>query len=216
MTGRTNYTAPTTGQLPNGPAQIEDVYEHFDALLGEVVPLPEDLPDPVDSWEGREVTVASTRLVYRFLSSEWRVVAGQVSASRSKATNQSIPDGSWTSVLWPTEVEPAAGGLAYASATGVFTVPVRGRYLVAAQLAFQTTGSPANQRTIRVRTSSGDTRQSFQLIPQSSQYPPTPSIATVVELNAGDTIWVEAFQSQGSDQNAGISAVSSFITIDRI
>lgn len=212
MTGRTNYTGVSNGDAPNFGPDITDVYEHFDPLIGESVANVAALPAS-GNWVGRSIYVDADKSVrvLTALPNTWMAVTAPVYSIRTKNAAQSVATATWTTITFP--LSEGESGITYSG--GTFTVPTAGIYYVSAQVGFAAVGSPAGQRTIRLRTSSGLTRQSPQMIPNST-YTAIPVISTAVKLNAGDTLYVEAYQSQGSAQNAEGDIEKSFISIQRV
>jgi hypothetical protein len=105
MTGRTNYTAPTNGLAPEGPAQIAAAYAHFDALIGESVAAVANLPAS-GNWNGRTIYVEATDSVYVWRGAAWRWVAGvrpMARLTKSTAQSTSATPAALTAVAFNTE-----------------------------------------------------------------------------------------------------------------
>lgn len=209
MADVTGGTPPTNASPFAVPADIKTVYDHFGGPSMYVVSTVAGLPSS-GNWEGRILSVSEDDSVRRWNGASWDIIWGGAYISRGRATAQSIPDSTWTTVTWSASEE--AGGIDYAS--GIFTVPIAGRYLVSASVSYAS-GGTAGQRTCRVRTSAGLVKQSQQMIPNAT-YGAIASVTTVATLPAGGTIYIEAYQSQGSAVNIGVGSDQTFITIDRI
>jgi hypothetical protein len=76
MAGRTGYTEFDNGLPPEGPDQMNGIYEHFDPLVGETAALISDLP-PTGNWTGRTVYVVEVEALYVWDGS-WVMVAGEL------------------------------------------------------------------------------------------------------------------------------------------
>lgn len=63
MAGKTGYTEVTNAMPPEGPDQINDVYEHFDALTGETVTTASNLPAS-GNWLNRTIMATDTKERY--------------------------------------------------------------------------------------------------------------------------------------------------------
>jgi hypothetical protein len=70
MTGRTNYTGVSNGDVPDFGTDITDVYEHFDPLVGESAATVGALPS-TGNWTGRTVWVVAESAHYVWTGSTW-------------------------------------------------------------------------------------------------------------------------------------------------
>lgn len=99
MAGRTGYNAVDNSSPMLGPDQITDVYEHFDALVGESKPTAGDLP-PTGNWPGRTIMAEDTGAVYRWVGSTWKTVYVPWTSYTPTTTNVSggTVTGQWSRV----------------------------------------------------------------------------------------------------------------------
>lgn len=72
MTGRTDYTEYDNNMPPEGPAQMNGIFEHFDPLIGESAALISDLPS--GTWKGRTITVEEDGSVRNYDGTNYRTV----------------------------------------------------------------------------------------------------------------------------------------------
>lgn len=70
MAGLTGYTAPTNGDAPEGPEQMENIYEHFDPLVGETVTTASSLPAS-GNWVGRRIYVQDDQSTRVWTGAAW-------------------------------------------------------------------------------------------------------------------------------------------------
>lgn len=76
MTGRTNYTAPTNGDAPEGPEQMADIYAHFDALTDATKSTVGSLP--ATGFSGQEFLIDDSGRKVAWTDSAWRTIGGVV------------------------------------------------------------------------------------------------------------------------------------------
>ena len=114
MTGRTNYTGVDNNAAMQGPAQITGVYEHFDALLGETKPTPEDLPS-AGNWPGRTIFVQSVSQSFTWSGSIWIRNRPPFASASGMANSGTTGGGSISPVFW-------SSGVSVTFPVGLFTV----------------------------------------------------------------------------------------------
>jgi hypothetical protein len=177
MTGRTGYTAPTNAQAPEGPAQIEDVYEHFDPLIDGSVANAAALPS-TGNFVGRRCHTQDTDTLWICTnaggSGTWIILANGPTA-RAVRTSQTVAiNGSTFTDLsananWSTSSPGQVVG--FAAYSNGWTVPRTGVYAVSYSCIAD--GSMVTGLTVNKSTSVADTDL---LLPDSS---------TAVQARAG-------------------------------
>lgn len=100
MTGRTGYTELDNGLPPEGPDQMNGIFEHFDALIGESYATAGALP-PSGNWDGRMAKVRSDRSIrlWDAAAGQWQIVV-ELGSSWVNVTPESdyynvVANGSW-------------------------------------------------------------------------------------------------------------------------
>lgn len=76
MTGRTDYTAPTNGLAPEGPEQMEDIYEHFDSLIDATVATAGGIP--ASGFPGQEFLILDSGRKVAWTGSAWATIGGDL------------------------------------------------------------------------------------------------------------------------------------------
>lgn len=135
----------------------------------------------------------------------------------SNISTQAIANATATTVTGWTLVSDRLG-TSFNAATGVFTAPATGRYLVSGQLGFAATAGSVGtviQGIIvanAVAIVTGETLiESTTVFGHSVQMP-----STVVSLTAGQTVVIQAFQNIGASRNLGNVATKTFLSIARL
>lgn len=113
-------------------------------------------------------------------------------------TSQTVPNNTTTTVTnW---VERLDVGAAFNPTTGVFTAPRTGQYMVCAAISLGATSfAAANQEytavllrnSIQIRAARGVVSAAASIVPQ------TPFMSVLVDLTAGDTLTLQAYQNGG-------------------
>lgn len=75
MAGRTGYTAITNASAMQGPAQMTDIYKHFDALVGESRATVAELPI-TGNWAGRVIYCLDDKTLRLWDGAQWVVIFG--------------------------------------------------------------------------------------------------------------------------------------------
>jgi hypothetical protein len=116
---------------------------------------------------------------------------------------------------WPVDPTTNIGGGTYAAATGSYTVPAAGLYLVAASVRWQAFPVVAGYRCVFVRVDGEQRGTSCE--PTSGVTFMIQPISTVLNLQAGDVVTIAALQSSGGAGTVGASSGSgSFFTVTRL
>ncbi len=74
MAGRTSYTAPTNGDAPEGPEQMEAIYAHFDALVDATKSTAGSLPG--SGFSGQEFLILDSGRKVAWMGAAWGTVGG--------------------------------------------------------------------------------------------------------------------------------------------
>lgn len=134
-----------------------------------------------------------------------KAVTQNVCFAASKGTTQSLPSGTFTTVLFDTEEFDV--GSDYNTSTGKFVVPVTGYYLLTAgvQLDSLTDGTRGITKLMV-----GATEIARQVLHASHTQNLTPSVSTIAYLTASDEVTVEAYQITGGAINISTLGGSRF------
>lgn len=129
-------------------------------------------------------------------------------------TTSTLSSASLTTMSWSASPDTDAGGGVYNSAAGTYAVPRAGDYLVTTTVRFGAFAAGTGHRCIYVTVGTArrsvacdapSTTASFQIQP----------LSTVLSLNAGDLVSIQAFQSSGAAVPMGSSGESDF-TVTRL
>ena len=131
---------------------------------------------------------------------------GPVQFVATNASSQSIANTTVTPVTgWTVEGTALGGG--FVAATGIFTAPVAGRYLVSLQLGYNPTQVGAGSGFDAQIFKNGALLFGNNVVSNSAVFEPAfPQATTCVELAVGDTLNPEAFQSSGAACTVGTAA----------
>lgn len=199
-TGRTGYPVVGNSDGPYGPAQIAELGQHFDDLIGRSVATLADLP--ADNGDVRElVFIRDVQIWYGWTGAAWVPAAGRMpfaTAARS-GTALNIATGSPVKLinaanLWTTEA------VGFAPFDGKWTIPVTGWYEVTAQLTGNTAGDGSLQLFMNRNS---DTNFSTGLLAGAAvraggaSTTTSVSIRKLVKLTAGDVIRLWVFHNTG-------------------
>ena len=147
------------------------------------------------------------RLMYRDpADGVWKVVPQQVVAAQTNqpyayrylSAAQSIPNNAFTAVLYDTAVGTQIG-ITYNAATGEFTLPEAGIYLVSAVSAFAAS-SAGTQRAAQIQLN-GTPQTQAGIPPSASTAVPIVPVATILNCAQGDKIIVAVYQASGAALN---------------
>jgi len=155
----------------------------------------------------RVAVTLSLQYVYNEVEDQWErdtgngsgVAAGAGRAFQAAGTNQSVPEGSLTTVtLTDQEFE---NGVTVDVANDEIVIENSGRYVLAGEVSIGniSTEGPVNAKVVvnGSERSVGETYVDPNRLPQTG---PQTSTTTVDELSAGDTVQLVAFQKTGSNQ----------------
>jgi hypothetical protein len=126
----------------------------------------------------------------------------------SKTSTQSFSDTIQATVVW--EANDFASGITWTSGSNAFTVTKAGTYLIVASLGWSSTAANAQYQTLLYRNSTQISQHSAPASGAAGQLL-TITATDTVELEAGDTIHVDAWHNSGSSKSiGGTSAICSF------
>lgn len=134
-----------------------------------------------------------------------------VGAKYTTAVAQSTPDATPTTIIWGTRVFDTHNAMN--TSTGVYTVPVSGRYRIysATRVLNQTTGG--GYRMITRKNSSNSQIKYTNTVSGGDL---TSDVLDEIQCNAGDTIDIQLRQNSSSSNTLNGSATDNYIIIDRI
>jgi hypothetical protein len=131
-----------------------------------------------------------------------------------QVTPQSIPNNTWTPIIFDQFVFGNSSHLKYDAATNTVVCPTKGTYLVTAQVGYDGWATASTIARIRVFLSTG-TNFSGEIKPQQGAgINIVIQQSCVVNMNAGDTIAIQTLQTQGTAQNT--SANFSIVSVVQI
>ncbi len=134
----------------------------------------------------------------------------------AKTSGNSIPHLTSTRIIWSaTDINTVPS--AWNTTTGVFTAPRQGIYRITAQLTFNPNAANNAEHTVVVRKNGSDfaVAGNFDSSGGNSVYKPTGNVNALIELNAGETASVWAFQGAGSTQTL-YNAVWNYMSIEEL
>lgn len=107
---------------------------------------------------------------------------------------------------------------AYNTSTGLYTVPVSGKYRATANFIFNVTDIPGSQSTLSVYRNGGvDTELDTHVGVSSSSVSVRLGGSIIIQCNAGDTLnFVGAFSISGVGQTTGASTSDNYMSFERI
>jgi hypothetical protein len=117
-------------------------------------------------------------------------------------------------LTWSAEVQNVGGG-GYDTASGLYTVPVAGTYLVTGTAIFETASSPNGYYCLLAAVNGGlDTQATCQN--QGSGGLQLPNVSTVLTLSAGQTVALVAINGSSGTQRVSGTAQQSDFTVTRL
>ncbi|WP_417593198.1 hypothetical protein [Owenweeksia hongkongensis] len=134
----------------------------------------------------------------------------------AKTGGNSVPHLTATRIVWSgTDINTVPS--AWDASTGIFTAPHKGFYRISTNLTFNPNTGNNAQHTVIVRKNGADfaAAGNFDSSGGGSIYKPAGSLSTMVELNAGETVSVWAFQGVGSTQTL-YNSVWNFLSIEEL
>lgn len=194
MAGRTNYTAPTLGDEPNGPEQMTDIYRHFDPLIDASVPATGQLPS-ADNWPWREQFVESALRNYRWTGSGWLPAGGVDLFGLLEFSGERASGSTGGDAQSVRSYSSSPSGTGVDAGTNALTVRQTGWY----EVSF----------TVNWASASGGRRESMVTVNQNEPGVPLRSVATasgaataggaygLLRLTAGQIVRLRLFQDSG-------------------
>jgi hypothetical protein len=165
---------------------------------------------------GTVVLPAQSILVF-WSGTAWSVVTAPASAKvRSQnASAQSIPNNASTVVTGWTNVFDRTA--AFNAATGVFTAPVAGQYLVSAKVQFNTAAWTLAQFVRVSIRQNAVIQENGELAAQATaSFPMMVQAASLINCAAGDTIDIAVLQNQGGAVALTAVAVNNSVSIVQV
>ena len=131
---------------------------------------------------------------------------GVISQARAyRNTTQSIPNATWTTVVWDQEDWDDGGD--YNTTNGLFTAPADGVYMVTAALFFASTTWTAGQRAaLTVYKNGSQLARLDRVVAPGTTFSMALQGAVLVKLSTGDYIDVRAYQNSGASLDVYIGA----------
>lgn len=154
---------------------------------------------PIQGWASNVLMSSDT---------DTRVVAAKYQLTSS----QVIPNNTATTLAWNNLIFDTHAAMN--ASTGVYTVPVAGKYRVTASYL-----GPENANLYMALTTrkNSATSQVMQFpTPSAGLYNPTPSITDVISCVAGDTLDVQLQHIKGSSYTSNASGTFNWVTIERL
>lgn len=160
-------------------------------------------------------------------SATWRLVGGSLHARIAAGANlsvvimdnptvQSVPNNTTTTITnWTSRLNQ---GNNFNTVTGVYTAPRAGRYLVCAEVTFASASyaSAGGEATIALFKNGAQERSARAVVAAAATLQmSSPHLAVLVNLAAGDTMEVRAYQTSGAAVNTS-GASNTFLTIKEL
>jgi hypothetical protein len=117
----------------------------------------------------------------------------------SSDSGQVIPNAAFTTVVFE-DVNYITSG-SHNTSTGEYTVPITGKYIVSAQVMYS--GAVSGGSLLSIRVNGSDV--TFSTITNASSEELTGKIYDIIELQAGDIVDIQAFQSTGAGRSLNTS-----------
>lgn len=145
------------------------------------------------------------------------VASGNDALLYTNTSGQSIPNSTATTVTGWTKTSDRLN-TNFVAATGIFTAPVSGIYLVSAQITFGTAVNAIGSTFLGSIVANGMTVASGFAAQQGTGTVATIVVipATVVSMTAGQTLVLQANQTSGGAKALSTSAALSFLSIYRL
>lgn len=139
-----------------------------------------------------------------------RVVAARYHYS---GAGQTITSGSYTALAMT--IQDYDTHAAYNTSTGVYTVPVAGKYKAAANIEF--TAFAVADSTVAVALFKNGTQQSeFKVLTSATNNTWCTWGTDYADCKAGDTLEMRGFQNSGSNRTAGFNPTFNFVSFERV
>lgn len=140
-------------------------------------------------------------------SAHAKVLANNTSA-------QSIPNNTFTTVTgWTTAFDLNTN---FVAATGVFTAPSSGQYLVSAQIYYATAATAVGLIAAKIVANGADVLQGTYQIPNTTSATNVVQVNGLVSINAGQTIVLQAFQNSSAALALNSAALTNRLSITQI
>jgi microcystin-dependent protein len=153
--------------------------------------------------------------VFKVSGSAVPLATDTVAAVYNNASSQSIPNNVVTQITnWTKETDSHN---AFNAVSGLYTVPISGRYAISAYLVYQ--GGPVVGTEYDLTLSVNGTvfrQASWLAVGSAGSFTPTTPINALVSLKSGDTVFLSSYQSSGASKLLNPSGLNNYINIARI